>query len=181
MQIYPDTKDPSETADFAYDWSARLSSGETISSLSVAFVDAAGTSNPTNSSADGVTRVWLSGGTHGQRAIYTVAITTSGGRTLEEAFGVDIVDTVTGPATETDIAKLTRMIAEAVDARHKLATGTDVVDVWRDGRRMRFQKSKIAELDAYIANLRSDLTAAQVDAGVTPTRRRRAIGLAWRG
>lgn len=183
MHLYKRPKSPGETIDYGYTWSNELSDGETIVSASVVFVDAGGTTNPSPgiSSADAITRVWLAGGTHGQRVVYTVTITTSGGRTLDEAFGVDIVDSVTGPAAETDIAKLTRMISEAVDARHKLATGTDVVDVWRDGRRMRFQKSKIAELDAYITNLRSDLTAAQVDAGVTPTRRRRAIGLAWRG
>lgn len=183
MYLYERPKSPGETVDYGYTWSNELSDGETIVSASVVFVDAGGTTNPSPgiSSADAITRVWLAGGTHGQRVIYTVTIVTSGGRTLDEVFGVNVVNKVTGTAAETRTEKITRWISEAEDARHKLMSGVDVVDVWRDGKRMRFQKAKLAELNDYIAGLRSDLVSAQIDAGVTTTRRRRAIGLAWRG
>lgn len=72
-------------------------------------------------------------------------------------------------------------ISEAEAARHKLMSGEDVVDVWKDGRRMRFQKASLSELTEYLAVLRSELVQAQIDEGLTVTRRRRAIGLAWKG
>jgi len=78
------------------------------------------------------------------------------------------------------VAEIQTWISEAEAARHTLATGSDVADVWRDGRRMRFQKVKLSELTDYIATLRSELVTAQIDAGVTVTRRRRAISLGYR-
>lgn len=78
------------------------------------------------------------------------------------------------------VAELETWIAEAEAARHTVATGGGVMDVWRDGRRLRMRIGSIAELNEYIATLRSELVQAQIEAGVTPTRRRRAIGLAWR-
>lgn len=78
------------------------------------------------------------------------------------------------------ISQIETWIAEAETYRHTVATGGAVMDVWRDGRRMKVRIGTIAELDEYIATLRSELVQAQIDAGVTPTRRRRAIGLAWR-
>lgn len=183
MRVYSERpKSPGETVDYAYDWStSEMVDGETISTVAVAFTDTGGTTNPSTTKSDTITRVWLSGGTHGRRATFTVTIVTNAGRTIDEAFGVDIVNKITGPAVETDVAKLERYIAEAEAARHKLMTGVDVVDVWRDGKRMRFQKVKLAELNDYIAGLKGQLTTAQITAGVAPTSRRRAISLAWRG
>lgn len=183
MELYDRPKSPGETIDYAYDWLASndLADGETISSVSVSFTDTGGTSNPSTTKSDTITRVWLSGGTHGRRATFTVTIITNAGRTIDQAFGVDIVNKITGPTVETDVAKLERYITEAEAARHKLMMGADVVDVWRDGKRMRFQKVKLAELNDYIAGLKAQLTTAQIAAGVAPTARRRAISLAWRG
>lgn len=180
MHLYKETKDPSETKDYAFDWGPKLAEGETISAIAVALVDAAGCGNPSNSEASGVTRVLLSSGSHGQRCVYTVRVTTSGGRTLEEAFGVDVVDTVLGAPVETEVDRLTRQIAEAKAQRHKVAKGEAVVEVGRDGRRMVRKFASMGELEAYIRALESELAAMQIEAGETPTRRRRAIGLAWR-
>lgn len=76
------------------------------------------------------------------------------------------------------VAQISTWISEAETARHDLMTGQRVVDVWRDGRRMRF--AEVDEVDSYLRTLRAELTEAQVAAGVTPTRRRRAISIAWR-
>lgn len=113
MRPYRETKDPDETKDYSFDWSPSLVAAETIvGGPDVAFVDAAGTTNPSNSVAGGITRVWLAGGTNGGRAIFTVQVTTSGGRTLEEAFAVDIVDTVTGVAATAAVVVVPTRVEE---------------------------------------------------------------------
>ncbi len=80
-------------------------------------------------------------------------------------------------ATSTEIQ--TR-IAEAEAALHALATGARVAEVWRDGRRVTYTQANLAELNAYIDRLKSDLSAAQTAEGVTVTRRRRPVGMMWR-
>lgn len=180
MEVFVETLDPSETKDFAYDWSPALAEGETVSSQVVAFVDAAGTTNPTNSLATPISRIWLTGGTHGQRAIFTITAITSGGRTLEVALGVNVVDSASGPVAQTDIERLTREIAELKAQRINVASGSAVIDVWREGRRVRRHISTIAELNDLIRVLESELVSAQVAAGVTPTTRRGALGIVWK-
>lgn len=180
MEVFSEAHDPSETKDFAFDWSPKLGDGETVVSQFVTFIDAAGTTNPSNSLASPISRVWISGGMHGQRAIFTISVTTSGGRTLEVALGVNVIDSVLGPAAESEIDRLTRQIAEAEAQRHNVALGNAVVEIWRDGRRITKKIATMAELETYIRDLRAELTSAQISAGIAPTRRRRAIGLAWR-
>lgn len=79
---------------------------------------------------------------------------------------------------ETEVERLTRLVAEAEAQRHLVALGQAIVDVWRDGRRVTRKVSSLAELDAYIAGLRRDLEKATATAAGRPARR--AIGLAWR-
>ena len=71
-------------------------------------------------------------------------------------------------------------LSEAEAALHALATGARVADVWRDGRRVTYTPASMQDLRDYISLLRSDLVAAQTVEGVTVTRRRRPIGLAYR-
>lgn len=77
-------------------------------------------------------------------------------------------------------AQIETWITEAEAQRHALATGKGVVEVWRDGRRLTFTTATLADLNTYIATLKSELVEAQIAEGVTPTRRRRGIALAWR-
>lgn len=180
MEIYDQTLDPNEVRDFVQNWRAHLQAGETITAVTATFVDAAGTTQPVAaSSTTPNTRVWLTGGTVGSRAVFTVRITTSGGRTFEEAYGVNILESTYVAPAETEVQRLTREIAEAKAQRALVATGKAVVDVWRDGRRIRKAIPTLAELDAYIRDLESELYSAQLAAGMTVTPRRRAIDLAW--
>ena len=71
-------------------------------------------------------------------------------------------------------------ITEAETALHALATGARVADVWRDGRRVTYTAASMQDLRDYISLLKSDLASAQTAEGMTVTRRRRPIGLAWR-
>ena len=64
--------------------------------------------------------------------------------------------------------------------RQKVALGQAFVELWRDGRSVTVQVTNLDGLEKYLQTLRSELTAAQVAEGVAPTRRRRAIGLAYR-
>lgn len=59
--------------------------------------------------------------------------------------------------------------------------GQAVVEVWRDGRRMKLQVTTPEQLAAHIADLERELAAAQIEAGITPTRTRRrsALRLGW--
>lgn len=133
MKTYGEPKDPNELKDYECDWSDKLGEGETVVSQVVSFVDAAGTTNPTNSISSPYSRVWLAGGTSGQRAVYTILITTSGGRTLEASFGVNILDSAAVP---TDLENLQADLVAVKDAIRRLMAGEFVKDVSRDGRRI---------------------------------------------
>ncbi len=79
------------------------------------------------------------------------------------------------------IARLQTEIAQAEAQRALVAQGRAVVDVWRDGRRVRYQVPSMAELEEHLRVLRSELYEAQTLAGQNPTPRRRAIDLGWIG
>lgn len=84
------------------------------------------------------------------------------------------------PTTETEIERLTREITELKAQRINVASGNAVIDVWREGRRIRKHISTIEELNSLIRLLEAELVSAQVAAGVTTTSRRRAITLGYR-
>ena len=71
-------------------------------------------------------------------------------------------------------------ISEVESQRQKVALGQSYVELWRDGRRVRVNIASMADLNKYLDTLRSELFQAQTEEGLTPTRRRRAIGLAYR-
>jgi hypothetical protein len=133
LQIYGESKDPNELKDYEFDWSAQLADGETVVSQVVSFVDAAGTTNPTNSVSSPYSRVWLAGGTSGQLAVFTILATTSGGRSIEAALGVNILDSVTVP---TDIQGLQEDLVAVNAAIRRFMAGEVIKDVSRDGRRI---------------------------------------------
>ena len=71
-----------------------------------------------------------------------------------------------------DVATLKTRLEEAEAARHALATGQRVVDVWRDGRRVRYQESNKADLASYIDDLIAEIAALEAPAtGALPRRR----------
>lgn len=77
------------------------------------------------------------------------------------------------------IEQIETWIAEAEAARPQVALGGAVIEVWRDGRRIKKSVTSMKELNAYLASLRSELAIAQEDAGIPATRTRRAIRLGW--
>jgi hypothetical protein len=181
MFTYTETLDPNEVRSFAQAWGDELSDGEAINANpTVTFVEAAGTTQPTAASfASQTTLVWLTGGTPGATALFTVRVTTSQQRTLERAYAVRIVETTFVPPAETEVERLTREIAEAKAQRALVATGQAVIDVWRDGRRIRKMIPTLAELEAHIRQLEGELYTAQLAAGIDARPRRSAIDLAW--
>lgn len=64
------------------------------------------------------------------------------------------------------------------EARTKLISGERVVDVWRDGRRMRLAEASLEDITSAIETLERELEQAEAAENGCP--RRRAIGLAWR-
>lgn len=83
-------KDPKAVLDYSVDWSKWLAGDQVATSdwsVSDPALEAAGDSNgPTR------TTVWLSGGTAGQSYTVTNQITTSGGRTDERSFTIQVQD-----------------------------------------------------------------------------------------
>lgn len=77
-------------------------------------------------------------------------------------------------------AEIQALIDAALAQSQLVALGQAVVEVQRDGKRMRMQVSSLADLNRHIAGLRALLIEAQVAEGIETTRRRRPIGLAWR-
>lgn len=78
----------------------------------------------------------------------------------------------------TDLATLQTRLSEAQDARHALATGQRVVEVMRDGKRMRFQESNKGDLAAYIDEITTSIADLEAPTtGALP--RRRFIGIAF--
>ena len=78
-----------------------------------------------------------------------------------------------------DLATLRTRLAEAEAARHKALTTGQMVDVWRDGRRIKFAPQDPSDMNQYIAELigeivRLDPTGPEAMAN---TGRRRAIGV----
>lgn len=74
-------------------------------------------------------------------------------------------------------AQILTWIGEAEAHRHDVATGGAVIDVWRDGRRIRKHISDIDELNAYIDRLNTEYAAAV--ASEAGSNRRRPISLRW--
>jgi hypothetical protein len=69
----------------------------------------------------------------------------------------------------TDLATLQTRLTEAESQLHKLVTGTSVVEVWRDGRRIIYSKADIEALRSYISDLKAEI-AAQTGETMADTR-----------
>jgi hypothetical protein len=138
LHVFEETKDPSELKKFTIEWAAELSGSETIASQVVTFVEAAGTTSPTESHDSTNSYVWLDGGTHRGQAVFTVKMVKSTGESIERAFAVNIVDTVIGTETsEIDRLKALRIVLQ--DAQLN-AVGGGVQEVWngRYGNKMKY-------------------------------------------
>ncbi|MGF7152625.1 gpW family head-tail joining protein [Novosphingobium gossypii] len=77
-----------------------------------------------------------------------------------------------------DLATLKTRLAEAEEARHALAMGTRVVEVWRDGKRLKFSEANKGDLDGYITDLSGQI--ADIESAASGARpRRRFIGVSF--
>jgi TRAP-type uncharacterized transport system substrate-binding protein len=86
-------KDPSAKLDYAVDWSSWLEAGETISDSEWTVEEGLTEEvSPAPSEADGITTIWLSGGTAGVYYTVTNTITTSVGRIDERSIIIRCVD-----------------------------------------------------------------------------------------
>ena len=83
-------KDPGATLDFGFDWSTWLGDGETITKA--AWTVPEGITEHDSTSQEGVTAIWLKGGTAGLAYTVTVTVTTSAGRTDERSLRVEVMD-----------------------------------------------------------------------------------------
>jgi len=76
-----------------------------------------------------------------------------------------------------DLTQLQTWLSEAEVARHALAMGQSVVEVWRDGRRVTYGKSNLADLTEYVRFLEAEIARKTSELDENP--RRRPINLTW--
>lgn len=177
MKVFAETQDPSETKDYTYDWSSALAADETIQTQTATLVVASGATKNSDTNAGAVSRVWLSGGTSGSRIIFTIRILTNQARTLEESFGVDVLDSTLTVDPGATVEQMQIWLATAREQRHLVALGEATVEIMRNGRRVVRKVSSLDELNKYILVLEREISQAQ--AVVAGRRRRRGIALAW--
>ena len=75
--------------------------------------------------------------------------------------------------------QLQTWLGEAESARHALAMGEALVEVWRDGRRVTYSKASLNDLQSYIDWLNAEIARVTAQASGKP--RRRALGFRWSG
>lgn len=85
------TKDPEENLDYGLDWEDELG-GDKISLSTWSAPNPAGITVGDKSFTDTQTIIWLSGGTAGQKYVFTNTIVTQGGRTAEKSVSIKVVD-----------------------------------------------------------------------------------------
>lgn len=78
-----------------------------------------------------------------------------------------------------DLFQLTEWLQQAEDARHELAMGQAVVEIWRDGRRLTFNKANSSDLNDYVAFLKAEIVRLEDEKNGTQRRSRRAIGIRY--
>lgn len=181
MEIYEETMDPRETKDYAWDWTPKLSDGETVLSHTVEWIDRGGTTSPNNSVVANLSRVWLRGGTAGSRVIWTIVALTDQDRELEVALGVDVVDStvIETVAEPTELERLQAYKEKLLDARDQAADGGLVGEVWngRYGTRMKYITMTYAEIAKALLQVDRDIAALErVASGGS---RRAPIGITW--
>lgn len=71
-----------------------------------------------------------------------------------------------------DLATLKTRLTEAEAAKHDLAMGARVVEVVRDGRRIRYQEANKGDLDTYIDKLLREIDDLEAPASGSLPRRR---------
>lgn len=89
---WPD-KDPGEELDYALDWTARLTTGrvvDTISSSTWSVSPSGGVTVTASSTQGAITTVWLDGGQVGQTYTITNTIVTAGNRTMVQSIQIRI-------------------------------------------------------------------------------------------
>ena len=77
------------------------------------------------------------------------------------------------------IARIELELGQARSARALAASGKQVEDVWRDGRRIRYSAFSLAEFSEHIRQLEGELYAAQLANGDDVAPRRTAIGVCY--
>lgn len=76
-------------------------------------------------------------------------------------------------------ATLTTRLSEARAARHTLAIGGQVAEVWRDGKRLTYTPANLPDLERYIAQLELDIANHPDNPSLATTQRRPVRARIW--
>ena len=90
MKIFK--KDPSAVLDYGFNWTDWLDSTTDETILESTWTVESGLTQGLDTEIEGVTTVWLSGGTLGEAYLVTNRIVTSAGRTEDRSFKIKIVN-----------------------------------------------------------------------------------------
>lgn len=90
--IYRQTLNPAEQRGYPHNWSNDLADGETITAAAETMIEAVGVSKVDLTFSTPDTVITLTGGTHGQRCIFSILIETSSGRKYSQVFEIDVVN-----------------------------------------------------------------------------------------
>ncbi len=196
MPIFAGQHDPADVADYLVRFDDLLETAETVTLVGIALDGAAqaagmalGSGSYVAVALNQAVRFWLTCSQPGNplfgaglTATITATITTSNSppRTFQRSVSVFVQQSDGGTAATplSAVEQLRKQLAEAQAARHKLLTGAAIVDVQRDGRRIRYSQGNAADLDSYIEELTAQIRALDPtgpEATVQP--RRRALGV----
>lgn len=174
MFTWDNVKNPTEVKRYAFDWSEELGASDAITSAWAQPLDGfgGGITITTDSEFSGkLSYVTVTGGTAGQTArIQGTVVINSGEQTLTEV-GYLVIAEASDPATST-LQDLQADLARLRVARVEALTGTQVKEVWRDGRRIVYNVGSVADLTKAINEYQVLVDAAVAAAAGTATRPR---------
>lgn len=81
----------------------------------------------------------------------------------------------------TDLTTWRARLVEAEAAQHELAMGGKVVELMRDGRKVRYSEARGSDLSGYIAGLIKTIADLERLETGTPLPRRRSMGVVFGG
>ena len=170
MFVWENVKNPTEVKRYAFEWEDELGE-DAIQSASAELMASYGAGltivDGTQFDADkGLSYVKVSGGTAGQTARIQGTIVTTGGETITEVGFLTIAE-ASDPLTS-DLQDLQADLRALEKARITLLTGTQVKEVWREGRRIVYNVASVADLDRVIQEYRNLIAAKASEATGKP-------------
>jgi hypothetical protein len=174
---WDNAKNPTEEKVYSFDWTRELGPGEVIQSCHAELV--AGSAGGLTIMSDDqfsspLTHVKVSGGTAGLTGAIKGYVVTDQGK--YDDVGLLRITADVDPA-QSDLDTLKADLTALRQARITALTGTQVKEVWRDGRRLVYNVASVNEISKAIHEYEDLIAIAEASAAGTNRGRYRALGL----